>query len=175
VSILVLHSSKRFVFAHAGPLAVCVWRGHVSLASLAVIRELQGELVARYGRVTWLCIVRVSRASPLPEPGTEQAVAELAAHFAPSIVGAATVIEASGAAAAIAHGVRARTLPSLTSPAEAFSTVTAALGWIAALPGQAEALRSAPALAVELELLGRGDEEEDGGEVVPFPRGRRAG
>ena len=48
-----------------------------------------------------------------------------------------------------------------------------------ALPGQAGELRSAAALAVALavalELLGRGDEDEGGTDVLPFPRGRRAG
>jgi hypothetical protein len=175
VSILVLHSSKRLVFAHAGPLAVSLWRGHITLAGLAVIRELQDELVARHGKITSLAIARIARSSAVPEPGAEQAAVALAAHFSSRLLGSATVIEASGAAAAIAHGVRARALPASTEPSDVFSTVSAALAWIAALPGQADELRSAPALAVELELLGRGDEEESGAEVLPFPRGRRAG
>jgi len=175
VSILVLNTSKRFVFAHAGPLSVRIWRGHVTSASLPIVRELTADLVARYGRVTSLSIMRIARSSPPLEPGVGQAYAELAGQFTPSLVGSATVIEASGAAAAIAHGVRARTLPVMTAPSEVFSTVTAALAWIAALPGQADELRSAASLAVELELLGRGDEEDGGAEVLPFPRGRRAG
>jgi hypothetical protein len=175
LSILVLNTSRRFVCAHAGPLLVPVWRGHVTLASLPIVRELAADLIARYGRVSTLSIMRIARSTPALEPGVEPAYAELAAELSPGLVGAATVIEASGTAAAIAHGVRARTLPVLAAPSEAFSTVTAALAWLAALPGQAEELRSAASLAVELELLGRGDEEEGGAEVVPFPRGRRAG
>jgi hypothetical protein len=59
-------------------------------------------------------------------------------------------------------------------PSESFSTLGAALSWIAKLPGQVAELETAPALAVELDLLGRGDAEPEG-EVVPFPRSRRAG
>lgn len=173
--ILVQQHSKSFVFAHAGPLAVCLWRGHVNLASLPIARDLHAGLVARYGRITSLCICRISRASAMPEPGVDVAFAEGAAKLAPHLVGSATVIEASGAAAAIAHGLRTRALPHLTSPSEVFSTVAAALSWISALPGQASELQTAASLAVELELLGRGDEDEGGAQVLPFPGSRRAG
>jgi hypothetical protein len=175
VNIIVQHRSKSFVFARAGSLAICLWRGHIAVASLSEAMALAGELVARYGRITLLFIVRISRTSAMPEPGVDVAIAEAAARLAPHLVGSASVIEASGAGAAIAHGLRMRALPNLTAPSAAFSTAAAALSFIARLPGQAPDLQAAASLSVELELLGRGDEDEGGAQVLPFPRGRRAG
>lgn len=144
---------------HAGPLAICVWRGAPTVAALEAVARAEHALLARHDRISVLVVVRDHKGRRgRPDPALERLEAELADTFAPRSVGTAIVVESHGLSAAVVHGARARLLPRFTTPNEAFPRVVDALQWLARLPGQAPELYAAPGLACDLELLGRGDE-----------------
>lgn len=159
LEITVVNTRPECLIGHAGPLSVCIWRGAPTPAAVRALASEQGRLAERHGRISSLVVVRPARRVGRSDPEVEALTVELAAKFGSHGVGSAVVIEGSGVSAAIAHGQHARVLPHLNAPSETFSRVAEALAWIARLPGQDPALYAAPALAADVELLGRGDED----------------
>jgi hypothetical protein len=158
VELTVVATRPECLIGHAGPLSVCIWRGAPTADALRALAKAQERLIERHGRISALNVLRAIRRVERPSPELDALTVELATQVRPRCVGTATVIEATGVAAAIAHGARARVLPHVSTPDEAFPRVAEALAWIARLPGQDPALYAAPALAADVELLGRGDE-----------------
>jgi hypothetical protein len=146
------------LIGHAGPLLVCIWRDSPTTVALRALEGVQTRLAIRHGRISSLTVVRPKGRVGALGAEVEALSVELAAGFAEHGVGNAVVIEGTGVAAAIAHGHRARVLPHLSCPSESFPRVAEALAWLARLPGQTPDLYAAPALATDVELLGRGDE-----------------
>jgi hypothetical protein len=149
------------LIGHAGPLAVCIWRGPPTVEALRAFQRHDAALVERHGRISGVTVVRSYPRRGPTDAEVEALEVELAAGCGGRYVGLAVVIEGSGVGAAISYGKLARVLPHLTIPNEAFPRVAEALQWIARLPGQDPALYAAPALAADLELLGRGDDAEE--------------
>jgi hypothetical protein len=160
VELTVVDSRPECLIGHAGPLSVCIWRGSPTAGAMHALATSLDRLAARHGRISTLVVVRPVRRVARPDPEVDALSVELCERLGSHCVGSATVIESSGVAAAIAHGQRARILPHCTAPNEAFPRVAEALAWIARLPGQDPALYAAPALAADVELLGRGDEDD---------------
>ncbi|MFT3913498.1 MAG: hypothetical protein QM704_05180 [Anaeromyxobacteraceae bacterium] len=148
------------LIGHAGPLAVCVWRGAPTLPALEAFGRCEEQLLEAHPRISSLVVVREHKGrAARPDPVVEALEVRLADVLSPRTVGAAFVVEARGLAGAIAHGARAKLIPHLSAPNEAFPRVADALQWLARLPGQHPELYAAPELACDLELLGRGDRD----------------
>ena len=159
MELTVLESRPECLIGHAGSLSVCIWRGAPTVEALRALARCQKALIERHGRISALSVVRPLRRVEKSGSEVDELSLELVTRLGTSCVGSATVIEATGAAAAMAHGERARLLPHIFRPDEAFGRVSEALSWIARLPGQNPDLHAAPALAADVELLGRGDDE----------------
>lgn len=159
MELTVLESRPECLIGHAGSLAVCIWRGVPTVEALRALAKAQESLIEEHGRISALNVLRPLRRVERSSRDVDELSLEIATHLSPKCVGTATVIEATGTAAAVAHGARARLLPHISTPDETFPRVAEALAWIARLPGQDPALYAAPALAADVELLGRGDED----------------
>ena len=158
LDLTVVEKRPECLIGHAGPLAVCVWRAPPTLPGLQAFARCGESLLARHGRISSLVVVREHKQHRVrPDPAIEAFEAELADLMAPHSVGTAFVVESHGLSAAIAHNARTKLIPHYSTPNEAFPRVADALQWLARLPGQDPELYSAPALACDLELLGRGD------------------
>lgn len=148
------------LIGHAGPLAVCVWRSPPTVSALEAFARCEEDLLKTHARISSLVVVREHKGrTTRPDPTVEALEVRLADTLSPRTLGAAFVVEAHGLAGAIAHGARAKLIPHLATPNEAFPRVADALQWLARLPGQDPELYAAPELACDLELLGRGDRE----------------
>jgi hypothetical protein len=158
LELTIVEKRPECLIGHAGPLSVCIWRGPPTVTALRALERESAVLIDRHQRISRLDVVRPYRHASRAEE-VQALEVELAAQIGERCVGLAVVIEGSGVGAAIAHGERARLLPHLHAPTETFPRVADALQWIARLPGQDPRLYAAPALAADVELLGRGDDE----------------
>jgi hypothetical protein len=161
VDLTVVEKRPECLIGRAGPLAVCVWRAPPTLPGLQAFARCGESLLVGHRRISSLIVVREHRQhGARPDPALEKYELELAEKLAPHSVGTALVIESRGLAAAIAHNARAKLIPHISTPNEAFPRVADALQWLARLPGQVPELYSAPELACDLELIGRGEDRE---------------